>query len=82
MNTLKEENELRISKAYDLSKFALRNKPRDKKVTEVFEEVARELGYMNPGRVANIYYESRKKDPDPVGKFKVKKKINIPSYEN
>ncbi len=82
MNTLKEENRRRIQKAYDLCKFALKNKSKEKKVTEVFEDVAKELGYKNPGRIATIYYEEREKDTEPLDKFKVKKNSKTVAYEN
>lgn len=82
MSTIKEESRLRIEKAYTLSKFALKNKPKGKKVTEIFAEVAAELGYSQGAQVANIYYQNRKNDDEPVKRFKAEKKPNTPAYEN
>ena len=67
MSTIKEENRFRIELAYILTKFGLKYKAKDKKVTEVFADVATELGYSDGPQVANIYYEKRKTDAEPRG---------------
>lgn len=80
--SIKEENKFRIEVAYILTKFALKHKPKEKKVTEIFSEVATELGYSDGPQVANIYYEKRKTDAEPVKRFKAEKKPNTTAYEN
>lgn len=82
MSTIKEESKLRIDKVYYLCKFALKYKGKDKKVTEVFADVADHLGYSDYGQVGNIYYKMREEDPHPLPRSKAKKKLNTVAYEN
>jgi|GEM_PF-6456795 len=70
MSTIKEQEKERIDKAYLLSKFALRYKPKDKKVCEVFSDVADYLSYASPNIVSNIYYKKMKEDPEANSRFK------------
>lgn len=82
MKTIKEENEQRIKLAYALCKFGLKYKHETKNVTEVFSDVAGELGYARYAVVANIYYKGREEDPNPVERFKAVKNSKITADEN
>ena len=70
MSTIKELEKERIDTAYLLAKFALRYKSKDKKVCEVFSDVADYLSYASPKIVSNIYYKKMKEDPEANSRFK------------
>lgn len=82
MNTIKEENRLRIKTAYNLCKFCIKFNTGGIKITDIFANVASFLGYSNLVAVSNIYYKEKKKDGNPVDESKmIQSSIDV-AYEN
>ena len=78
---IKEMEVERKKKAYELSKFLIKNKPKEKTMVDCFKEVAKELGYKNFRNVSNIYHELKLKDNKRLENTYKLKRLKVGEFE-